>query len=313
MAKTAKKSKLNWRTIAGVIVALVAAFFVILQWDSILKSLESLKDADSRYIFLALLTFSATVLAAAGVVYNLRIVVKDKYLPILTVQTAGLFLGRITPASIGGIAAMIRLLVTQGHSVVQASSVMGAAAISTFVGNMLISSVALLFAINQVDFSAIKIPTFMLIMTAVIILIATSLLFISRVRERVTKVLKEIAETMRQYKKRKLSIVKAIALGAFLTLMYATTMMLVAYSLGVELTMFAAIITVSLGSLGVAVTPLPGGAIGAEAAIAATLVQFGVSSELALAIAFVYRAITFWIPLLPGFIASQYSLKKEYL
>jgi uncharacterized protein (TIRG00374 family) len=95
--------------------------------------------------------------------------------------------------------------------------------------------------------------------------------------------------------------------------MYGSTMLLVAYSFGVELTMFAAIITISLGSLGVAVTPLPGGAVGAEAAIAATLVQFGVSADLAIAIALVYRAVTFWVPLLPGFIASQYALKKEYL
>jgi uncharacterized membrane protein YbhN (UPF0104 family) len=43
------------------------------------------------------------------------------------------------------------------------------------------------------------------------------------------------------------------------------------------------------------------------------MVQFGVSADIALAIAFVYRFVIFWLPLIPGYIASQYSLKKELL
>jgi uncharacterized protein (TIRG00374 family) len=144
-------------------------------------------------------------------------------------------------------------------------------------------------------------------------LICLILLSISNIRLRVKKVLDDVLETLRHYTHRKKSIALAILFGAVVTFCFALTLMLVAKSLGVNISLFAAIVTVSLGSLGVAVTPLPGGVVGAEAALAATLAQFGVAADIALAIAFVYRFVIFWLPLVPGYIASQYSLKKELL
>lgn len=311
MAK--KKHKYNWRVLLAVVAAIAAVIFIYLQREAIKNSITALKDADSRYILLAVGTFAISVIAAAGVVYNLRLINIVRYSPILLVQTAGLFLGRITPASAGAIGAMIRLLNTQGHSVVQATSVMGAAAISTFFGNVLISTVALIFAARTLDFDNFNVPGFMIILLFIILAVFAGLMLISNVRTKVIGFLKDVINNLKLYSKKKIAVARAILLGATLTFMYGSTMLLVAYSLGVELSLFAAIITISLGSLGVAVTPLPGGAVGAEAAIAATLVQFGVAGDVALAIALVYRAITFWIPLLPGFIASQYALKKEYL
>jgi uncharacterized membrane protein YbhN (UPF0104 family) len=82
-------------------------------------------------------------------------------------------------------------------------------------------------------------------------------MLVNKIRHKVLGFFKDIIKNLKLYKKRKLAVAKAILLGAFLTLMYGTTMLLVAYSLGVELTLFSAIITISLGSLGVAVTPLP--------------------------------------------------------
>ncbi len=55
--------------------------------------------------------------------------------------------------------------------------------------------------------------------------------------------------------------------------------------------------------------PLPGGVGGVEGGMIATLVAFGVSGGLAVVAVLVYRAFTFWLPMIPGVIA-YFQLRK---
>lgn len=304
---------INSRLIVAVIVSIFAVIFVYLQRTTILNSIKALQNADWFFVLLGILTYCVTVLSAGAIIYNLRLVSKLSYKNVLTVQISTLFLGRITPASVGGLAAMARLLYTQGHSTVQAGTVVGAGGIATFVGNVLLTLIAFLLSLKTANFTAPSIPNFVIYAILIILIIFALLMMYKPVRKKVIKTINEVALTLRSYKSKKKSLLLAVLFGAMVTLFFALTLMLVAKSLGVNLSLFVAIITVSLGSLGVAVTPLPGGVVGAEAALATTMVQFGVAGEVALAIAFVYRFIIFWLPLLPGFIASQYALKKQLL
>jgi uncharacterized protein (TIRG00374 family) len=63
-----------------------------------------------------------------------------------------------------------------------------------------------------------------------------------------------------------------------------------------------------LGMLG-NLLPMPGGVGGVEGGMIAALVAFGVSGGLAVVAVLVYRAFTFWLPLLPGVIAF-FRLRK---
>jgi uncharacterized membrane protein YbhN (UPF0104 family) len=310
---TKKIRKTNWRIIAGAVVSVVALLFVYFQWNTIKRSIEALQSANWFFVMLAIIVYSGTVFAAAGVIWNLKLIDKMTYKSILLVQTATLFLGRITPASIGGLAAMGRVLFTQGHSVVQSGTVVGAGGIATFFGNVILSVGAFLLAFNTIKLNTISVPPFIIYVLAGVLTVALISLFFKKIRGLFIKTYKDVVYTLANYRHKKRSVLYAILLGAIVTLCFSLTLMLVAKSLDVNISLFAAIITVSLGSLGVAVTPLPGGVVGAEAALAATMVQFGVSADIALAIAFVYRFVIFWLPLIPGYIASQYSLKKELL
>ena len=57
-----------------------------------------------------------------------------------------------------------------------------------------------------------------------------------------------------------------------------------------------------LGMLG-NLLPMPGGVGGVEGGMIGAYVAFGVDSGLAVVAVLVYRAFTFWLPLLPGVIA----------
>ncbi|MDQ5953552.1 MAG: glycosyltransferase 2 family protein [Patescibacteria group bacterium] len=303
----------HWRIYLGLTVSVLAILFIIFQWNAILRSLQAVSNANWVYVTISFIVFATTVIAAATIVYILKLA-PISYKNTVIVQTTGLFLGRVTPANVGSLAAMGRYLVLNKHSIVQSGTVLAAAAFATFVGNMLLSIFALILNWKTIELGSIKIPPFIIfILIIVVAIVAVVLLIFPKIRNKITKSIKEVKTTILAYSHKPKALVAAVILGALLTLGFALTMMLVAYSLDVKLSIFAAIVTVSLGSLGVAVTPLPGGAVGAEAALAATLIQFGVSAEQALAIALVYRFVTFWLPLLPGYIASQYSLNKKII
>ena len=55
--------------------------------------------------------------------------------------------------------------------------------------------------------------------------------------------------------------------------------------------------------------PMPGGVGGVEGGMIGALVAFGVNSGLAVVAVLVYRAFTFWLPLVPGLIA-YFQLRK---
>ncbi len=308
-----KQNNINWRLMLSISIAFLAIIFIYFQWDTITKSLNAIKSANLGYLLIAIFVYSLSVFAAAGVSFNLKIVKDLKYRLLLLVQTATLFLGRITPASVGGPAAIARVLFTQGHTAVQSGTVLAAAGIATFMGNVLLAILALMISLQTFSINNLKPPGFVIFVVAVLLLVFIVLISIKAIRNRLNKIYKEFIGTLNFYKHRKKSIFFSVICGATVTLAFSFTLIFAAKSLGVDLSLFQAIIITSLGSLGVAVTPLPGGVVGAEAALAATMVQFGVSAESALAIAFVYRFIIFWLPLIPGFIASQYVLKKQLL
>lgn len=307
------KFKNHWRTYTAILFSVLAFIFIVWQRDAITRSIKALSQADWVFVGLSLVTFIVTVFIASGIVYVLKIKPLE-YRFTLLVQTAGLFLGRISPANSGSLAATGRFLVLQKHSILQAGTVLAAAALATFLGNVLLTILALITNWQNISLDSLKLPPFIIIMFLIILFILLLVLLIfKKLRARVINAVSEVTNTLKAYSHNPKKVIIAIILGACLTLFFALTMMLIAYSLDVKLSIFSAIIITSLGSLGVAVTPLPGGAVGAEAALAASMVQFGVPAEQALAIALVYRFVTFWLPLLPGYIASQYALSKKII
>jgi uncharacterized membrane protein YbhN (UPF0104 family) len=313
MAKRKKANTSHIRQYLALIASALAIIFVYWQRVAIGESLQSIKDANFVVLTLAVLVFSLSVVFASLAIYSLRLKPKTKYRPIIVVQIASLFLGKVTPASSGGVAAMVRILNTQQHSLVQAGTVIAVAAVCTFFGNLILTSSALIINFSSIEIGSFNTPGYFKWVGLIILVAVLITVFIKKIRLFFVHLAQDITNNLAKYKKRPSKVIKAVLFGALVTLTYGTTMLLAASALGLEITLFTALIAASVGSLGVALTPTPGGAVGAEAAIAATLVQFGIAADLALATALVFRFITFWLPLIPGFVASQYALKKQFL
>jgi undecaprenyl-diphosphatase len=305
------KKKNDWRFWATILASIAAIAFVVWQRKSILASLKEVSQADPVWLIVSVIAHISSVLAAAGVYWRISLK-PTRYINLAVAQAASLFTSRVTPAGVGGLATMGRVLQTSGHSAAELGAVLSTNAIVTFLGNVTITIVALLISGRSV-MDGFKIPKIIFLIPAFLAIGVAVVYFVGSFRNKVIAFIKDLVKTLGRYKHKKRGLIIGFVFGLLTTAGYMAALWAAGQSVGVSLSFVAAIVTISLGTLGASATPLPGGVVGAEATLALTMTQFGVPPEKALAVAFIYRFITYWLPILPGYIATQYALKKKIL
>jgi undecaprenyl-diphosphatase len=107
----------------------------------------------------------------------------------------------------------------------------------------------------------------------------------------------------------------AMLLGGsiLITLAYLTTLYFSVEAFGGGLA-FATVGAVFLvGSAVAQAAPTPGGLGAMEAALIGGLVAAGLGNTVAVPAVFLYRLITFWLPILPGWLSFQWLQTRDYL
>jgi glycosyltransferase 2 family protein len=108
----------------------------------------------------------------------------------------------------------------------------------------------------------------------------------------------------------------ALVLGgsALVSLGYISALFFAIQAFGGSSLTYAQVGAIYLAASAVAAAaPTPGGLGALEAAVIAGLVAAGVPNQVAVPAVFLYRLATFWVPLLPGWIAFQYLQRAEYV
>ncbi len=87
------------------------------------------------------------------------------------------------------------------------------------------------------------------------------------------------------------------------------TLMLICEAIGAPISLWTGFVAVAIASIAATIGPAPMGLGTFEAGMIASLTVFGASVEDALTAPLIYRGLTLWLPLLPGFIIIQ----REFL
>ena len=107
----------------------------------------------------------------------------------------------------------------------------------------------------------------------------------------------------------------ALLLGGstLVTFSYLTTLYfsIAAFGGGLAFATVGAVFLV--GSAIAQAAPTPGGLGAVEAALIAGLVAAGLDNTVAVPAVFLYRLFTFWVPILPGWLAFQWLQTNEYI
>jgi glycosyltransferase 2 family protein len=222
------------------------------------------------------------------------------------VQVASSFANRLTPASLGGIGLNVRYLQRAG---MDRSTAVGAVAVNTAAG-ALVHLLGLLVAaalIGGARLGAAHIPkgwpalVALVGVLAVAGLVAWSPLGRRRVVTPTVRAGRELAGVLRRPGK----AAQLLGGSAGVTLTYALTLACCLAAFNAHLPLAGSVAVYLAGSAVASVSPTPGGLGAMEAALVAGLTAIGAPTGPAVAGVLAFRLLTFWLPILPGWLAYR--------
>ncbi len=302
------------RTLVTVIAGAFAAYFLLSQLSSVPIG-DAILNADWRWAVVAVLGSAASYVAAACALSGF---VPERLSLVRTVlaQVAGSFVKLVAPAAVGGVALNTRYLQKAGVRPGLAVASVGA---SQLVG--LGSHVVLLMTFGYITGTE-KTPTLSpsrtvmagLLTAGVLVLVVTAVPALRRfVSTRVRALFAGVVPRMLDVLQRPAKLVTGIGGTLMLTVCFVICLDGCVRAFGGHLS-YAAIAVVFLAgnALGSA-APTPGGVGAVELALTGGLIAAGLPKEVATPAVLFFRLLTFWLPVLPGWLSFTHLTRKGQL
>jgi glycosyltransferase 2 family protein len=293
------------RTLLLLVAAGFAVHLLLPQVGELRQTLGALQMARWSWLAAGLALSAASYLAAA--VAQLGAVDPPLALGQTTlVQVASSFANRLTPASLGGMGLNIRYLQRAG---MRRPSAVGAVAVNTAAG-ALVHALGLLVAavvIGHARLGAAHVPrswpTLVALVAALVLggLALWSPLGRRRVVTPTLRAGRELAAVLRRPGK----AAQLLGGSAGVTLAYALSLACCLAAFHAHLPLGTTVAVYLAGAAVASVSPTPGGLGAMEAALVAGLTAVGAPAGPAVAGVLAFRLLTFWLPILPGWLAYR--------
>jgi uncharacterized membrane protein YbhN (UPF0104 family)/membrane-associated phospholipid phosphatase len=282
-----------------------AVHLLLPQVGELRQTLSALQAARWDWMVIGLVLAAASYLAAA--VAQLGAVDPPLALGRTTlVQVASSFANRLTPASLGGMGLNVRYLQRSG---MDRPSAVGAVAVNTAAGALL-HVLGLLVAavlIGQARLGSAHVPKgwpALVALVAALVLGGLALWSPLGRRRVVTPTLRagrELAAVLRRPGK----AAQLLGGSAGVTLTYALTLACCLAAFGAQVPLASTVAVYLAGAAVASVSPTPGGLGAMEAALVAGLTAMGAATGPAVVGVLAFRLLTFWLPILTGWLAYR--------
>ena len=305
------------KSVLMVVMSLVAINAIAPQFAGFGKVWGELQDANVAWIAVAALASSATYLGAALALSG-SIVEPLPVGPNLAVQLASSFASIAAPAQVGGVALKGRFLQRRGTDPAVAVAAIGLNTVAAFLVHIAILLAFVLWA-GSGDLSKISLPsgtTIGLVAAGLAVLLAVvAALPVGRrfLRETVFPAVRRSAQGIADVARRPIRLGSLLGGSALITLAYAGALIASVDAFHGDLPVSAVAIVYLIGAVVQSVSPTPGGLGPAEAAYIGGLTAIGLSSERAVAAVLLFRMLTFWLPVIPGWVAMTWLQRNDAL
>jgi len=314
----ARLQRLRPRTVVT-IVAIAAGFYVMLpQLADVQRTAGAAADADWRWLIPAVVASAATYpFAAVSLLGSVEQPVP--FVPALRMQVASSFVGRIAPASTGSIAVGVRFLQRTGVAPAVAATSIGLNTVAGFVVHMLLLAafVAWTGTSGVGGFNLPDVNVALLVIAGVLVASGLVIAVVPALRRRVVppavaqarKALTSLASVVTD-PQRVLALLGGSA-GVTLAYVLCLAATVQAFGGGVSFPQIGAayLVAAAVGS----VAPTPGGLGAFEAAALAALTGYGMHDGRAVAAVLTFRLLTFWLPVLPGWVTFNQMQHRDEL
>jgi glycosyltransferase 2 family protein len=238
--------------------------------------------------------------------------------PTFLSQLAGSFANRVTPVSVGGMAVGIRFLQKAGVDAPVAATGVGLVSLFGFVDHITLTLVFALFA-GQEGVGDIRLPS-----DQVVVAVAAAVLVLSgivvvlpigrrQVIRRLVPVLRRAVNGVEQVAANPTKLFTLVSGGMLVTLSYLFCLYFSLQAFGGGAGLATVGFVYLTGSAVAQAAPTPGGLGAVEAVLIAALTAVGVDKEVAVPSVFLFRLATFWLPVLPGWLAFRHLTHERML
>ncbi|MFU8871589.1 flippase-like domain-containing protein [Micromonospora sp. SL4-19] len=314
-ARTARVVRFSGRNVFLLAMLAVLAYFVVAQLGQVSAALHALRHAKPWAVAGALLAAAATYPLSA---LALRLAAAER-IPLATtvaVQVASSFVNRIAPGAVGGFALSLRYLRRQGLPLPFAATAVAVDRMAGVLAVALLLPVLVPFARGSAEHlraaAAGRGRTVLLVGLALLVLAAVAI-GTPRWRARVRRASRQALDALRSLA-RSGRMLRLLTVGVALTLTYGAALWLSLFAVGLpaDPALVAPVVLVALVGEGVATAaPTPGGLGATEAALVSGLLLYGVPADTAVAGVLIYRLATFWLPVLPGYVALRLLVRRH--
>ncbi|MFB9555669.1 lysylphosphatidylglycerol synthase domain-containing protein [Streptomyces roseoviridis] len=305
------------RTLVSLIAGAIAAYFLLSQIAR--TPLSTVSEADWRWVAAAVL-FSALSYVAAAMSLLGFVPERVGFWRTVVAQVAGSFVKIVAPAAVGGVALNTRFLQRAGVRPGLAVASVGASQLFGLGAHilLLLSFGYLTGTENSRSFTPSRTVIAGLLTVAVLVLVVTAIPFMRKfVSTRLRSLFAGVVPRMLDVLQRPAKLVTGIGgmvllTGAFVLCLDASIR---AFGHGNVSISFASVAVVFLAgnALGSA-APTPGGIGAVEGALTVGLVTVGhLPLEVATPAVLLYRLLTLWLPVLPGWLCFNWLTKREAL
>jgi uncharacterized membrane protein YbhN (UPF0104 family)/tRNA A-37 threonylcarbamoyl transferase component Bud32 len=307
--------RFRWRTVVSAAALTLAAFLLVGQLSKV-NLLGALRGADYGWFAVALAA-SATTYFASSVNLVAFVPQRVSVLKGALVELAGAFVGLVTPPTLGHVAVNGRYLRRQG---IDTATAAGAVALSQIVNFLLTLGLLLVVVLlTGTGVGSLKIlpgPGLLIVVGALAGLFGLSLLvpvtrrlFSERAWPRFKQSLPQLVDALSQ----PLRLLAGIGGNLLLTASYVVALLASLHAVGAHPAILGTAAIYMAGNTVGAAAPTPGGLGAVETVLAAGLTAIGIPAHEAVPAVLIFRAATFWLPILPGWAAYKYCTAKGYL
>ncbi len=302
------------RTLVAFVAFTVAVTILLGQLASV-NLVSIVTEADPVWAALALVSSAVTYVAAAVIITSLAPVALRWFRTLMT-QLAATFVSLMAPAAVGQIGTNSRYLQQAGASPAVAIASVGATQVFVFASYVILVIAFGILTGKQAGPDLIPDTTVLLVVAGTVATAAGLLaipaarrVVVSRVRPVLSTTWPRLLETARQPQR----IAMGLGGALLLNLAYAAALYAAVFAYGGDLA-YATVgfVYLAAGAVGSA-APTPGGIGAVEAALAAGLTAAGLDGSTAVQAALLFRAVTFWLPMVPGWLSFTYLQRNNAL
>lgn len=305
------------RQLFTVVMLVAVVYFLVPQFADLPAIVEQVRDADWRWAVPAVLASIGSYLAAALTLTGTT----PGRIPFWRTASAQLgtaFTSTVAPAGTGSMALNVRYLQRQGVDGAVATSSVGLMVVNGVVGHAALLAIFVVWAGRQaIGPVELPSPRALLVGTAVVVAIAVVTLLVPStrhlVRRRLLPTLARSAGGLREVLTTPSKVALMLGGSVLLTTSYLLAFVASTQAFDVPVR-FATLGAVYLVGAAIAtIAPTPGGIGATEAALIGGLVAVGVDNSQAVPAVFLFRLITFWLPILPGWLAFSRLRRTDRL